>query len=81
VRDARSSIPHRYRVGAGSVPTTVWKFNSPTAANEALGTRRELEREHLINIIDGAIFFLPKLGMAIGAGIGALMGSLQDVGA
>lgn len=95
---------------------TVWKFNKPDGASQALRTLKELQDEGLIGIQDGAIvewpegkrkpktrqlddvrgewalhggfwgfffglvFFMPVLGLAIGAGGGALAGTLRDVG-
>ncbi|MGI9540394.1 MAG: DUF1269 domain-containing protein [Miltoncostaeaceae bacterium] len=34
---------------------TVWKFNDPEGAGEALGTVRDLAKEHLLNLNDGAV--------------------------
>ena len=38
---------------------TVWKFNTPTGANEALEKLAELQRRHLIVLIDAAIVTWP----------------------
>jgi uncharacterized membrane protein len=95
---------------------TVWKFDKPDGASQALRTLKELQDEGLIAISDAAIvewpegkkkpatrqlddlvgpaalhgafwglffgilFFFPVLGVAVGAGGGALVGALRDVG-
>lgn len=95
---------------------TVWKFQTPTGASEAVRTLKTLQQENLITIQDaaivtwpegknkpktqqlsgftgaaalsgsfwgllfGLIFFVPILGLAIGAGMGALAASMADVG-
>jgi len=95
---------------------SVWKFNQPDGASQALRTLKELQDEGLIVISDaaivewpegkkkpatrqlhdlvgpaalhgafwvlffGIIFFFPFLSIGIGAGGGALVGSLRDVG-
>ena len=91
------------------MPTTltVWKFSSPDGADLALMTLQDMQRERLIDVLDGAtvswpadkkkpktqqmtnlagagalggafwgmlfglLFFIPLLGLAIGAGMGA----------
>jgi uncharacterized membrane protein len=95
---------------------TVWKFQTPNGASEAVTTLKRLQQEGLINLLDAAIvtwppnknkpktqqlsgvvgvgaltgsfwgllfgllFFVPILGLAIGAGMGALAASMSDVG-
>jgi uncharacterized membrane protein len=38
---------------------TVWKFGTPTAADEALATLKQLQRQELIKIQDGAVISWP----------------------
>ena len=95
---------------------TVWKFETPDGAQQALNKIQELARQHLIEVNDaalvswptgakkpkteqahnmtgagalsgafwgmlfGLLFFVPILGLAIGAGMGALFGHMSDVG-
>jgi uncharacterized membrane protein len=95
---------------------TVWKFDTPHGADEALSRLEKLDNEALIELKDaavvswepgeqhpktrqlhsaktagaltggfwglllGLIFFVPVLGIAIGAAGGLLLGSLQQVG-
>lgn len=95
---------------------TVWRFDQPDGASQALRTLKELQDEGLIVISDaaivewpqgkkkpatrqlhdlvgpgalhgafwgllfGIIFFFPFLSIAVGAGGGALVGSLRDIG-
>jgi uncharacterized membrane protein len=95
---------------------TVWKFDTPHGADEALSRLEKLDHETLIELKDaavvswepgehhpktrqlhssktagaltggfwglllGLIFFVPLLGIAIGAAGGLLLGSLQQVG-
>ena len=39
---------------------TVWKFDSPTGAVEALGKLAEVQKQHLIEILDAAIVEWPQ---------------------
>ena len=39
---------------------TVWKFDSPTGAGEALGKLSEVQKQHLIEILDAAIVEWPQ---------------------
>jgi uncharacterized membrane protein len=39
---------------------TVWKFNSPTGADAALGTLQRLQGEQLITLIDAAVVSWPE---------------------
>ena len=95
---------------------TVWKFDTPHGADDALGRLERLDHEALIDLKDaavvswepgeqrpktrqlhssntagaltggfwglllGLIFFVPLLGLALGAAGGLLFGSLQQVG-
>lgn len=95
---------------------TVWKFDTPSGAQEALTKLVPLQKEHIIEIRDaatvswvegkkkpktkqainlvglgaldgafwgllfGLIFFCPIFGIAVGAGMGALGGSMKDYG-
>src|SRR5947209_15755663 len=95
---------------------SVWKFDHPDGASQAVRTLKALQDEGLIVLHDGAIvewpegkkkpatnqlhdlvgpaalagtfwgllfgilFFAPLVGMALGAGGGALIGALRDVG-
>ena len=95
---------------------TVWKFTSPTGADDALAKLEGLQDKALIQVHDaavvswepdrkkprtrelhsgskigalgggfwgllfGLIFFVPILGLAIGAASGALFASMADVG-
>ncbi|CCQ56575.1 hypothetical protein CWATWH0402_1049 [Crocosphaera watsonii WH 0402] len=95
---------------------TVWKFDTPNGAQDALTKLAPLQKEHIIEIRDaatvswaegkkkpktkqainlvglgaldgafwgllfGLIFFCPIFGIAVGAGMGALGGSMKDYG-
>lgn len=95
---------------------TVWKFDTPHGADDALAKLEKLKRELLIELHDaavvtwdqgrrkpkvrqlnwsptagalggsffglllGLIFFVPVLGIAIGAGAGAIFGHLKEAG-
>jgi uncharacterized membrane protein len=95
---------------------TVWKFNDPDTADEAVGVLEDLQKQGLIHVLDatwvswppgrrgpkthplhgfarvgavgggffgflmGVIFFVPLLGLVIGAAAGAATGRLADVG-
>jgi uncharacterized membrane protein len=95
---------------------TVWKFETPTGAKDALITLAELQRQHHIILIDAAtvtwpkgkkrprtqqavdlvgrgsldgafwgllfgfLFFMPLLGMAVGAAVGGISGKFKDYG-
>lgn len=102
--------------GVQQATLTVWEFQTPDGAYQAVNTLKVLQQESLINLLDaaivswpqnkskpktenlgkltgagaltgsfwgllfGLIFFVPILGMAIGAGLGALAASMADVG-
>jgi uncharacterized membrane protein len=95
---------------------TVWKFNNPDTADEAVRVLEDLQKQGLIHVLDatwvswppgrrgpkthplhgfttvgavgggffgflmGVIFFVPLLGLVIGATAGAATGRLADVG-
>ena len=73
---------------------TVWKFEDAEGAEKAVATLEGLAKQQLITVQDAATvswpagakkpktrqLHSPLLGMAIGAGMGALAGSLSDVG-
>ena len=95
---------------------TVWKFDDPDTADEAVSVLQDLQKEGLIHVLDatwvswppgrrgpkthplhgfttvgaagggffgflmGVIFFVPLLGLVIGAAAGAATGRLADVG-
>lgn len=102
--------------GVQQATLSVWKFDTPEGAADAVDIIKGLQQEGLINLLDaaivswpegkskpktqqlgkltgvgaltgsfwgllfGLIFFVPILGMAIGAGLGALAASMADVG-
>jgi uncharacterized membrane protein len=95
---------------------TVWKFDKPDTADEAVRTLEDLQKQGLIHVLDatwvswplgrrgpkthplhgfrtvgavgggffgfllGVIFFVPLLGLVVGAAAGAATGRLADVG-
>jgi uncharacterized membrane protein len=95
---------------------TVWKFDDPDTAGEAVKVLEDLQKQGLIRLLDatwvswpegrrgpkthplhgfatlgalgggffgfmlGVIFFVPLLGLALGAAAGAATGRLADVG-
>src|SRR3954454_1773967 len=95
---------------------SVWKFDSPGGAADALATLERMQKQELIHVEDGAyvtweegkkkpkthqmhnlagggalgggfwgllfglLFFVPLLGFGVGAAMGALAGSMSDIG-
>jgi uncharacterized membrane protein len=95
---------------------TVWKFEAPDTADEAVRVLEDLQKQELIHVLDatwvswppgrhgpkthplhgfttvgavgggffgfllGVLFFVPLLGLAIGAAAGGATGRLADVG-
>jgi uncharacterized membrane protein len=95
---------------------TVWKFDAPDTADEAVRVLEDLQKQELIHVLDatwvswppgrrgpkthplhgfttvgavgggffgfllGVIFFVPLLGLVIGAAAGGATGRLADVG-
>src|SRR3954453_21460817 len=115
-RPSGSGTSSRRAEELGMATVAVWKFESGGGAGNALTLLERMQKEELVQIIDGAtvswpegkkkpkteqlhsttgagalggsfwgllcglIFFVPLLGLAVGAAMGALSGSLRDVG-